>query len=53
MNAFAGYRFHRNQCEVSCGVLNLADSNYRLEPLNYYLELPRERTFFVRVKLTF
>jgi outer membrane receptor protein involved in Fe transport len=52
-NAFAGYRFHRNQCEVSCGVLNIGDTNYQLEPLNYYLELPRERTFFVRVKLNF
>ena len=53
LNAFAGYRFYRNQCEVSCGVLNLTDTNYELEPLNYYLELPRERTLFVRVKFTF
>jgi tetratricopeptide (TPR) repeat protein len=53
LNAFAGYRFYRNQCEVSCGVLNITDTDYHLEPLNYYLELPRERTFFVRVKLTF
>ena len=53
VNAIAGWRFYRNQCELSCGVLNLLDTDYQLEPLNYYLELPRERTFFVRVKLTF
>ena len=53
LNVFAGYRFYRNQCEVSCGVLNITDTDYHLEPLNYYLELPRERTFFVRAKLTF
>ena len=53
VNAIAGWRFYRNQCELSCGVLNVLDTDYQLEPLNYYLELPRERTFFVRVKLTF
>ena len=53
LNAIAGWRFFRNQCELSCGVLNIADTDYQLEPLNYYLELPRERTLFVRVKFTF
>jgi tetratricopeptide (TPR) repeat protein len=53
LNLYAGYRFFRNQCEVSIGILNLADSDYQLEPLNYYLEMPRERTFFARVKLSF
>ena len=53
INALAGWRFYRNQCEVSCGVLNITDTDYHLEPLNYYLELPRERTLFVRVKFTF
>jgi tetratricopeptide (TPR) repeat protein len=52
-NVYAGYRFFRNQCEVSVGLLNLTDHDYRLEPLNYYEELPRERTFFARVKLSF
>jgi hypothetical protein len=52
-NVYAGYRFFRNQCEVAVGVLNLADSDYQLEPLNYYTELPRERTFFARVKVSF
>jgi outer membrane receptor for monomeric catechols len=53
LNAIAGWRFHRNQCELSCGVLNITDTDYQLEPLNYYLELPRERTLFVRLKFTF
>jgi hypothetical protein len=53
LNLYAGYRFFRNQCELEVGVLNLTDQDYRLEPLNYYLELPRDRTFFARVKLSF
>ena len=49
----AGYRFHRNLCEISAGVLNLADQNYQLSPLNYTNEIPRERTFVVRCRLSF
>ncbi len=52
-NVLAGYRFHRNQNEISLGVLNLTDVNYRLNPLNPYEELPRGRTFVVRCKFTF
>jgi hypothetical protein len=52
-NVLAGYRFHRNQCELSCGVLNLSDTDYHLNPLNPYFELPRSRTLIVRCKLTF
>ncbi len=52
-NAHVGYRFHRNLCEVSAGVLNITDTDYRLSPLNYTNELPRERTFFVRYRLSF
>ncbi|MEO6785446.1 MAG: TonB-dependent receptor, partial [Chthoniobacteraceae bacterium] len=52
-NVLAGYRFHRNQCEVSCGVLNIGGRDYRLNPVNPYAELPRERTFVVRCKLVF
>ncbi len=49
----AGYRFLRNQCEVSVGVLNLTDDDYRLDPLTSYAELPRERTVFLRCRLNF
>ena len=41
------------RCEVSCGVLNLTNRDYHLSPLNPYDELPRERTFIVRCKLSF
>ena len=52
-NATAGWRFRRNTCELSAGVLNLSGTDYQLEPLTSYNELPRDRTFFVRCKLTF
>ena len=52
-NVFAGYRFHRNQCELSCGVLNLTGADYRLNPVNPYNELVRDRTFMVRCRLNF
>jgi tetratricopeptide (TPR) repeat protein len=53
LNAIAGWRFYKNQCELSCGVLNITGTDYQLDPLNYYLEIPRDRTFFVRMKFTF
>ena len=52
-NVLAGYRFYRNQCEITAGVLNLTDTDYRLNPLTPYEELPRGRTVVVRCKLTF
>jgi outer membrane receptor protein involved in Fe transport len=52
-NASAGYRFRRGQAEVQVGVLNLTDLDYRLNPLNTYLELPRERTFFASLFFRF
>ncbi len=52
-NAQVGYRFHRNLCEVSAGVLNITDRDYNLSPLTYLRELPHERTFFIRYRLSF
>ena len=52
-NVLAGYRFHRNQCEISGGVLNLMGQDYRLNPVNPYNDMPRTRTFVVRCKLVF
>jgi len=52
-NAMAGYRFHRNLCEVSAGWLNLSDQDFQLSPLTYTAVLPHERTFFVRCRLSF
>ncbi len=52
-NAFAGYRFRRNMCEVSVGVLNLTDQNYQLSPLNPWSDIARERTFVFRLRFSF
>lgn len=52
-NAFAGYRFWQRRAEVTVGVLNLSDRDYKLEPLTLYSELPRERTFVARFNFKF
>lgn len=53
LNAWAGYRFNRNLCEITAGVLNIADTDYRLSALNPYADIPRERTFFVLCRFSF
>ena len=53
LNAYLGYRFRRNFGEATVGFLNLTDQDYKLNPLNYYNELPRERTLSVRVRFSF
>lgn len=52
-NLYVGYRLKRQRAEIILGVLNLADTDYRLNPLNAYAELPRERVFLVRLKINF
>ena len=52
-NVLAGYRFHRNRCEISAGLLNITGQDYRLLPLNPYEELARDRTVVVRCRLSF
>ncbi len=52
-NAYAGYRFLRRRAEVRLGLLNMANQDYQLNPLNIYDELPHERTLAVRVKFNF
>ena len=52
-NVFVGYRFRRQRGELSFGVLNLAGTDYRLNPLSLYSELPRERVFVGRLKVNF
>lgn len=49
-NLFAGYRMKRQRAEITLGVLNLFDQDYRLHPLSPYLDLPRERSFFCQAK---
>lgn len=52
-NALVGYRFNDNLCEVSAGVLNIADSDYRLSPLSPYGNIARERTAVIRCRFSF
>jgi outer membrane receptor protein involved in Fe transport len=50
-NILAGYRLRRQYAEISVGVLNLAGTDYHLNPLSYYSELPRKRVFVVRCQI--
>jgi Tfp pilus assembly protein PilF len=53
LNVQAGYHFFRRRAELSVGILNLTDQDYRLNPLTYYSELPRERVFAVNFGFRF
>ena len=53
INAYVGYRFARRRAELTLGLLNLTDKDYRLEPLTLYTELPRQRTFVARFQFSF
>ena len=52
-NLFAGYRFPKRHVEIQVGVLNLANQDYRLDPLTYYLDPARNRTFYSSLKFNF
>ncbi len=52
-NVMAGYRFPRRQAELQIGVLNLLDTDYRLNPLNLHADLARRRTFVASLRLNF
>ena len=53
LNAWAGYRFHDNLCEITAGVLNITGKDYQLSPINPRGEIPRDRTFFVSCRMSF
>ncbi len=53
LNIYVGYRFRRNFGDITLGFLNLNDQDYKLNPLNYYNELPRERTLVLRARFNF
>jgi hypothetical protein len=53
LDAFIGYRFWQRRATAQVGLLNITDQDYRLNPLNLYQELPRERTFVAQLKLCF
>lgn len=52
-NIFIGYRLRRQYAEISFGVLNLTATDYRLNPLSVYSELPRERVFVGGLRFNF
>jgi tetratricopeptide (TPR) repeat protein len=53
VNVFVGYRFAHRRAELMVGGLNLCGQDYRLNPINHYAELPRERTYLVSFKFNF
>ena len=53
VNLFCGCRFWHRRTQVQLGVLDLNGSDYHLNPLNLYAELPRQRTFTVNFQFTF
>ena len=52
-NFYVGYRFLNRAAEVRLGILNITDQDYRLNPLNLYYDLPRQRTLSVSCKFYF
>ena len=50
---WVGYRLRRARGDLSVGLLNATGTDYRLDPLNPYSELPRERVITVRLRLRF
>lgn len=53
VNLIAGYRFPRQRAEIAVGILNILDTDYRLDPINQHADQPRSRTFYVRLLINF
>ena len=53
VNFIAGYRFPKQKAELAIGVLNILNTDYRLDPINQHADQPRSRTFYARVLLNF
>jgi hypothetical protein len=52
-NLLVGYRFWSRRGEIAVGGLNLTGSDYHLNPLTPYAELPREPVLYARLRLSF
>jgi len=52
-NVWLGFRFRRALGDISVGLLNVGDTDYKLNPLNAYSELPRERVVAARLRFRF
>ena len=46
-------RFPRRHVEVAVGAQNLLNHNYNIDPVTYYLEQARNRTFVASMKFNF
>ncbi len=53
MNIFGGYRFLHRRAEVTLALLNVADQDYHLNPLNLHEEFPHRRTLMTQLRLSF
>jgi Tfp pilus assembly protein PilF len=53
VNLFAGYRFFQRRAELQLGLVNITDRDYRLNPLNLYAELPRQRALMASFQFNF
>jgi len=53
VNLYAGYRFPKRHVEIQAGVLNLNNTDYQLDPLTYYIDPARTRTFYTSLKFNF
>ncbi len=52
-NFYAGYRFPRRHIEVSVGVVNIGNQDYKIDPVTYFLEQAHSRTFVASLKFNF
>ena len=53
LNVYAGYRFPRRHIEIAAGILNLANQDYNIDPLTYFLGQAHTRQYFASLKFTF
>jgi hypothetical protein len=53
VNLYAGYQFPRQHGSFTVGLLNVNGTDYHLNPLNPYLELPRSRVWSLELRLSF
>jgi tetratricopeptide (TPR) repeat protein len=53
LNLWLGLRLRRSLGDMSIGLLNVTGQDYHLNPLNPYMELPRERAVAARLRLRF
>jgi tetratricopeptide (TPR) repeat protein len=53
LDLLGGWRFFDRRLALTVGVLNLTGTNYRLNPLTLYSELPRSRVFTAQLAFQF